>query len=55
MADRITSFTDKENVAAQSVLQKSEFQCVGSIDSFYFAPQLLNERRDVFSYVYGIE
>ncbi len=54
LAACITSFTDKENVTAQSALVKAGFECTGSLSAFYTAPQLGDEKRDVFSYTYGV-
>ncbi len=52
IANKVVSFTDKENVAAQAVLVKSGFKCTGSSENFYLAPLLSTEMRDVFHYVY---
>jgi len=48
----IVSFTDEQNLAAQAVLINSGFKCVGRKDAFYVAPQISNDRRSVFNYVY---
>jgi len=46
----ICSFTDVENVAAQTALMKAGFMCLGKVEKYYQAPQLNGESRDVFRY-----
>jgi len=53
ISNKVISFTDKQNLAAQSVLTKSGFKYTESKEAFYIAPQLSNDRRGVFNYVYS--
>lgn len=48
----VGSFTDVENVAAQAALIKAGFVFAGRAESFYQAPQLNGEYRDVFRYLF---
>lgn len=54
ICNKVISFTDKQNLAAQAVLINSGFKCVGNKDDFYIAPQLSKDRRSVFNYVYNV-
>jgi len=53
IANKVVSFTDKENVVAQAVLVNSGFECTGSIENFYIAVHLPGKGRDVYSYLYA--
>lgn len=53
-AKSINSFTDVENVAAQSALVKAGFVLTGRAQSFYQAPQLGGEYRDAYRYQYRV-
>lgn len=53
ISNKVISFTDTQNLAAQAVLIRSGFKCTGRKDVFYVAPQLSKGKRSVFNYVYS--
>lgn len=50
----VSSFTDVDNAAAQSALVKAGFVLTGRAPSFYQAPLLGGEYRDVYRYQYRV-
>lgn len=50
----VSSFTDVDNAAAQTALVKAGFVLTGRAPSFYQAPQLGGEYRDVYRYQYRV-